>query len=184
MYYMEITLAGIMQSYGLESGGWVTLRDTMLHPTASTIVGILACSQGIEKDTEEYEGLKRKLNFKTTVLDDVLILEDYQIVSPKEFRKATADSEVFMVNGGKKDAAGSQLPITNRYILDAEFKVLVECENLEELKKIHHYLLHPVWAYYLGKACCTPSKPLVGREFKTTDLDEWEKKTKGEYICI
>ena len=183
MYYQELTLAGRLQSYAPETGVWPSHRDTLLHPTASALIGIIACSQGIKKGTEECERLKRILNFQTSVLDEVSILEDYQIVTPIEPGKSAKDSEVYMVNGKKKPASKSSYQITNCFIMDAEFSVLVGCENIEELEKMHYYLRHPKWVYYLGKSCCTPSKPLVGAEFKTTDLEEWKEKIKN-YICI
>ena len=182
MKYIQMTTAAVLQSSSNGKAGWPLLRDTELHPTRSMLTGLLACCLGIKNETEEYKELGEKLHFLTTTSDNVSILDDYQIMSPKEEGKTTGESDMLAVNGSMKKAGSGKVQFHNRYIQDAKFHVLVGCDDIELLKKLHYHMRHPVWPYYLGKAACTPSEPLIGPEFYADELSVWQEKE--EYVCI
>lgn len=182
MKYIRMTAAARLQSYSDGKAGWPLLRDTANHPTASTLTGLVACCLGIANKTDEYRELGEKLRYLTTIPDNVTILDDYQIVSPKETGKLTSESDLLNLNGKKKTNGSGKVQIRNRYIQDAKFHVLIGCEDVDFLRNIHYHMRHPVWPYYLGKACCTPSEPLVGLDFRAEDLDVWQNEE--EYVCI
>ena len=161
---------------------WPSLRDTERHPTASTMTGLIACCLGIENKTKEYEDLRSSLHFYTTIPDYVSILDDYQIVSPKEEGKPVGQGDMMSADGTWKKDGSSKSQVHTRFVEDGVFYVLAGCDNAEFLRKIHYALLHPRWTPYIGMACCTPSDLLTTEDFIIKDLNEWEKEE--EYVCI
>lgn len=173
MYYLKITLEGVLQSYGNAENAWRTRRDTQIAPTKSAVIGILGCSLGFRKGEEKYEKLEKftylyKTNRKPKILDD------YQMIRPKEEGLSFEDSRFWSADGGH---SGKQLPTTKEYLVDTSFSVYIGYDNPNVLKTIHGALRNPVWPYYLGRACCTPSKPIADKEFVLTEELE-------EQVCI
>lgn len=161
MYYLKLTLEGVLQSYGNEENAWRTRRDTQCYPTKSSVIGIIGCSLGLRKEDDDYQ----KLNNLTYLYKEnrrPRILDDYQMVRPKERGKSFEDSRFWSASGGHN---GVQLPTNKEYLMDASFSVYVGSEDLQTLRKIHKALRDPAWVYYLGRACCTPSQPIVEKEF-------------------
>ena len=179
MQYLKLTLCGVLQSYGGPDSGWVEIRNTENHPTASAVAGLIACSLGIKKNTPQYDHL-RTLDYRSTADRNAMLLYDYQIVSPKEPGKSTKESTIRRINGTRHALNTAQRPITKVYLQNASFSVLVGSESAEELREIHAAIRNPRWLYFLGRACCTPSREIVPAEFEAKPLDEYE----GEYICI
>ena len=166
MQYLHLTLSGVLQSYGGVDSNWVEVRNTEMHPTASTVAGLLACALGIKKGTEAYDWLLT-LDYRTSHLPMARILDDYQMVYPKEPKKLSKESKMRKINGAVHSSQTGQRPIHKMYLADAVFHVYVGCEDVSRLREIHAALRNPKWVYYLGRACCTPSREIVPAEFRT-----------------
>ena len=195
MLYLKLKLQGILQSYGGPESGWVDIRNTLRQPTASAVAGIIACCMGVKPNTPEYRHLLT-LDYRTTTNEKATVLEDYQIIGPPRISNPFNKSEPYIL--GCDAGAKAQLPITKHYLQDGAkhyvhtetgnkgeqtdkcltFYVLVGSNDTVELQSIHYALRHPVWVPYLGRACCTPSAPLIGGTFDARPLESWE----GEFI--
>lgn len=179
MFYLKLFLSAVLQSYGGQDSGWVELRNTENRPTASAVAGLIACCLGVRPGTPEY---RRLLCLKYISMTDKNsgILDDYQIVTPKEPGKLSSESEILKLSGGKKGPGEGQRPIHKMYLQDSSFSVFVGSDDIEELRRIHGAFRNPKWVYYIGRACCTPSAPVVEEEFRAVS----ENDIKGDFICI
>jgi len=168
MYYLKMTLEGVLQSYASDENIWRTRRDTQPAPTKSAVMGIIGCSLGLREEDYKYKKLNNlvylyKQNRKSMTIDD------YQMIRPKEHGKSFEESRFWSPNGSH---SGVQYPTNKEYLADASFTVYVGCEDEHVLKRIHEALRNPVWAYYLGRACCTPGKPIAEKECVLIDKME------------
>ena len=178
VHYMRLKLRGVLQSYGGPESSWVARRDTGPMPTREAMAGLLACALGVRKGEPAYDRLL-SLDYLSTRCSTAQRREDYQIIAPREPGKSTKDS-VFRT---AKSGSAEQLPIIKVYLENAAFDVLVGSESLDELSALHYALRHPVWAYYLGRACCTPSSEIVPPVFETKSLPEWQAELEA-VVCI
>lgn len=189
MKYLELYLSGVMQSYGTKESPWLN-KYTADIPTRDAVAGLLACAFGIsDKDSKDYQDLlsldmyakKKESKYENDRhradrrYRGGGILTDYQIVRPLEPGKTKEESRFLCVDGKYK----AQIPRKKYYLEDQAFSVLLGSEDEEFLEDIHYAIRHPLWCYYLGRACCTPSSEIVPEQFVLT-----EKKPAGEWRCI
>lgn len=165
MKYIKLHLEAFLQSYGTENAGWYEYRDTSLIPTKSALVGLIACAKGLRKEDEGYTKLN-DFEFKCDTSNSInqTTLIDFQVIRPNKFK----NKELYFLNplGGKKE---EQFTIEKHYLCNASFDIYVGSESPQELTKIYNSLRYPKWAYYLGRACCTPSQPIITRELEILD---------------
>lgn len=183
MKYIKLKLAGVFQSYSSSENIWRTRKDTKPGPTKSAVTGLIACAMGLRKGDKKYTQLE-KLDYSYRAgIEDTNerknlkkghIMDDYQIIRPKEAGKSFEDSYFWRPDGKHN---GIQLPTYKEYIVDAEFTVYVGSENESLLKKIHAAFTNPVWPVYLGRACCTPSSPIVDKEVELLTEEEIDGST-------
>lgn len=184
LYFLKLTLAGVLQSYGTDNTKWAEFHDTELLPTQSAIIGLIACALGIHKNDTLYSEINR-CNYYCIPAQNVQKLYDFQIVAPREYKKNREDSAFWKTNGSH---SGEQLPIYKAYInsidraSNIEFTVFVGSDNKFLLQTIYNAFQNPKWAYYLGRACCTPSKPIIQNSFEL--FSEEEIYTKDVVKCI
>lgn len=174
MLRLKIQLAGILQSYGTKQSLALAYRDTAFVPTKSAIIGLLACALGIHKENPLYDDISGiEMYARENTYNGVLV--DYQIIAPRVYQHAgeTAKNVMFQAMNGENNK--SQLPTNKVYLQDTDYSVYLLSNDRAFLEKLHHALRHPVWSYYMGRACCTPSRPLVS---KTPDITEWNEEEK------
>ena len=155
---LRLVCAGMLQSWRLPRIG-PDVRYTDLTPTKSGITGMIACAMGYERGDARISQLKNNFelyicesesgSMKSTEKKIPDIMMDFQTVRNGKEGMLKAD--------GKSDKNAT---ITDReYIVAHRFVLyIVADENL--LKKIEAALNDPVWCYYLGSKCCTPSEPV------------------------
>lgn len=171
MYYLKLTLAGVLQSWGTSDTFWPTFRDTELIPTTSALIGLISCALGIS-ETDPIHDRVSNCHFFCERIDKTEKLLDYQIVSPREYKYTIKDSKFWTMDGGHSKP---QFIMHKGYLTNSEFIVYVGYEDKEFLHTIYKAFLNPKYSYFLGRACCTPSKPIVDREFTVkSKLDEEE----------
>ena len=160
---LKLTLKAIMQSYGGENP-WTGTRDTKILPTETAIKGLIECAFGLAKqgslDSEEDEIIRQDL-WKNIEISKISLADnpysnevftDYQIVRP-----LTDEMKFPVANGSPKKT----LPqIYKEYISDGKYEVTLSGPE-DYILKIKEYILHPVYPYFLGRACCIPSEPLI-----------------------
>jgi len=147
---LYLILEGPFQAWG-ETGRWV-VRDTASEPTKSGVIGLLGCALGIHDD----DGLADlSLNLKMGVRCDQpgTRWEDYQ----------TIHNGVWAADRKIKVNATSKKPETvvswRYYLADAAFLVALQ-GNEDLIEKLAEALQKPKWPYYLGRRCCTPTRPV------------------------
>lgn len=155
MRLLIMRLEGPLQSWG-ERSKWDN-RDSALMPTKSGVIGILACCMGILRDDARLTQLHRKLTVAVRADMPGVLGTDYQTVS----------SEKLLTADGKEQVKTIISP--RQYLEDASFLVVLASEDGDLLDKIASSLRHPVWAAYLGRKCCVPTRPLIA-----TDTDEYD----------
>ena len=106
MYYLKMTLEGVLQAYANNENIWRTRRDTQPAPTKSAVMGIIGCSLGLREEDYEYTKLNNlvylyKQNRKSMTIDD------YQMIRPKEQGKSFEESRFWSPNGSH---SGVQYP--------------------------------------------------------------------------
>ena len=186
MRYLKFTLSGILQSYGTSEPDSITYRNTSRMPETSAVTGLIACALGIRKDDARYGALEDALIIKNAKKEKVnSYLIDDQILSPRAFGKARGNAFFQGVNGA---SSKPQVQTQKEYIEDGNFTVYIGSDDEELLLTIHNAMRHPVWAYYLGRACCTPSQPIVEKEFVIKTEEEWtaepkEKENSDVSVC-
>lgn len=181
MYYLKLTLAGVLQSWGSSDTFWPTFRDTELLPTTTGVTGLICCALGVDKLNPIHDKVSQ-CQFLCLRNNNLEKLSDYQIVSPREYKQYVKDSRFWTVDGGH---GGLQLPFSKSYLLNSEFTVYLGNDDIEFLRDIYQAFLNPKYNYFLGRACCTPSKPIVEKEFITySDSELLERSvTSCIYTC-
>jgi CRISPR-associated protein Cas5/CasD subtype I-E len=161
MNYLPLHLEAFLQSYGTAASAWAEYRDTALIPTRSMLIGLIACAMGLRETDEGYKDLEKlKFYCKVNNSESMDFLIDFQVVRP--YKSKYSNKNGFLnAEGGRK----AQFLLEKHYLCDSSFEIYVGNAVDEYLKFVYESIKHPVWAYYLGRACCTPSKPLIEKEF-------------------
>ncbi|RCV51381.1 type I-E CRISPR-associated protein Cas5/CasD [Marinitenerispora sediminis] len=147
-----LRLAGPLQSWGEHSA--YGLRDTVIFPTRSGLVGMFAAAQGVERgaDLSHYDTLGITVRIDRPGTRTV----DFHTVGggmPASRTVPTAE--------GKRRGAEAGTIVTHRaYLAGAVFTVAVTAPE-EVAEPIAAALLAPHWQPYLGRRACVPDQPLV-----------------------
>ena len=154
---LALLLDGPLQSWGFASR--FQRRTTGLHPTKSSVVGLICAAMGLAKGSpDEQTALPSLANLKMTSVvipraapgseeADLKVrrLEDYHTVL--DTRRASGAMS--------KDAV-----VTRReYLLDARFGVILE-GGRPLLEQVAAALQNPVWGVWLGRKSCIPACPV------------------------
>ena len=163
---MRITLSlkGAFQSWGVPEP-WTARRKTALKPTESAIYGLIGCAMGIRKEYDEEKMEWVKSNVKITVpepeytYDISVITTDDQIVHPLvDGLRFTCQKDI---REGKTGGMSNLMPqIKKEYLAGVETIVYLDGSK-DVMDKVLDSLIHPIYPYYLGRACCTPSGCIV-----------------------
>lgn len=164
---MELTLKlkGLMQSYGGDDP-WTAKRRTQTKPTETAVKGIVECALGLARAEVDVEDDKVRHDIWDNVeviihnpdtLSEIIV--DDQVVNPL-IPDNTNPKQFLCADGSFKE----KLPqIRKEYIAGGEFKVTLK-GNDGYIEKIKYRLMHPVYPYSLGRACCIPSEPVIQEE--------------------
>ncbi len=137
MTTLLIRLAGTHQSWS--SGPRLPIQPTEREPTASGVVGLLACALG---------------RTRSEPIDDLARLP-MGVRVDREGR----DTIDFQTAFGGHDARPAEPVLTEKhYLADASFLVGLE-GPLRQLQEIEGALRRPRWPLYLGRRACIPSLP-------------------------
>lgn len=163
MRYIKLSLKAPLMSFGDSSSQYQNARDTANRPTKSMIVGLIACSFGIERGDKRIELLAHELTALTTTMNKKASLwQDYQNAHIR-----TIDKRGYY---GSKDDKNIQRWKT--YISNGHYIIFVGCENEELLHSIYKNLQRPFWPLFAGRKCCPFSESLVEKEFLTYEPNE------------
>ncbi|MBO5552385.1 MAG: type I-E CRISPR-associated protein Cas5/CasD [Lachnospiraceae bacterium] len=164
---MRITLSlkGSFQSWG-SAEPWTASRKTELKPTESAIYGLLGCAMGVHKEGDEDKAAWIRANVKVIVPDpdyftfntSVVVTDDQIVSGLKEEFEFTCQKSV---NQGKTGGKTNKMPqVKKEYLMDVETVVYLDGEK-DVMDRVLDYLIHPVYPYYLGRACCVPSGCII-----------------------
>lgn len=146
-----LRLEGALQSWG-EEAKWDD-RDSASMPTKSGIVGLLACTMGLEREDPQISALSEAIQIAVRADRPGRRSVDYQTVTGNPLRNAE----------GKKRTTGNTIISRRTYLEDASFLVVIETTQAWA-KRIADALKAPVWCPYLGRKNCVPSCPILLEE--------------------
>ena len=150
---IHLVFKGMLQSWSGENK-WTDTRKTELIPIESAVYGLLACALGVwREDKAGLQGLKDRVSvFVENRQEEASVFTDYQIFAP-----LIEGEKIPTVNGTGKDRG----PIIKKeYLEDTVCRAVIEGEE-SAIREIAEALCHPVYPYYLGRACCTPSRFVI-----------------------
>lgn len=143
-------LEGPLQSWG-ERSHW-DYRDTAQFPSKSGVIGLLACALGWERDDSRIGELSDELTMSVRADRSGELLVDYHTVTAEVLRSAA----------GTPRSGSNTIQTYRSYLQDASFLVGLTGSR-ERLEMLKDALEHPVWVVYLGRKCCVPSVPVLGK---------------------
>lgn len=146
-----LRLEGALQSWG-EEAKWDD-RDSASMPTKSGIVGLLACTMGLEREDPQISALSEAIQIAVRADRPGRRSVDYQTVTGNPLRNAE----------GKKRTTGNTIISRRTYLEDASFLVVIETTQAWATR-IADALKAPVWCPYLGRKNCVPSCPILLEE--------------------
>lgn len=156
---LTLTLKAVMQSYG-GNNPWTATRQTETQPTESAIKGIVECAMGLAKagvdpdDDAVRKDLWEHVSIDVTNIDHIPnILIDTQTV-----HELTDDMHFVCAGGGSM--AGRMPVVSKEYLVDETYTVTLRGDD-KYIADIKEYLQHPIYPYAYGRACCSPSVPIV-----------------------
>lgn len=147
-----LQISGNMQSWG--EYALPSVRGTRREPTKSGIIGIISATMGIKRNqTDEIRRLSENIKMGVRVDREGVIIGDFQ-TTQNVLQSDTKKFQFTKLNIKSCD-------IGDRYYLcDALFLVALEGE-IKLLEEIRDAILDPVFPYFLGRKCCSPSLPLI-----------------------
>ena len=144
-----LVLEGPFQSWG-ERARW-SVRDTAPEPTKSGVVGMLACSLGLNSD-DDLRHLSRQVRLGIRCDNPGKLMVDYH----------TVEGGVMSAEGKIKINANTHKPETvvswRHYLCDACFLAAVQASP-ELISRLAGAVQHPHWPIYLGRKSCPPTRP-------------------------
>jgi len=141
-----IRLDGAMQAWGTHSR--FEQRDTGEHPTASGVIGLIACALG--RDEDEPLGELGELEVAVRIDDEGRVMRDFQTIGVDGW-----------VSAAGKVTCGEPKLSKRFFLADAVFTVAVGHPDGDLLERIAAALIRPVWPVYLGRRAFPPSAPLL-----------------------
>jgi CRISPR system Cascade subunit CasD len=148
-----------MQAWGVDSR--FSERDTLLEPTKSGVIGLLAAALGRPR-SGPFDDLNA-LRMGVRVDREGLKMCDYHTVGGGKI-PAPFLSRYGVKNYGVSRASGSgtETALSRRYYLaDARFLVALAGEDIDFLEQIVSALRDPVFPLFLGRKAFVPSEPLL-----------------------
>lgn len=163
---LVVQLFGPMQSWGISSR-W-SERDTLLEPSKSGVVGILAAAQGRHRDelVDDLAALRMGVRVDLEGIPSV----DFQTAGggdssagiAKAADKAPSLKDEWARLEGEKRIVRQGSSISNRYHLqDAAFLVALQSDDIELLNKLNRALRRPAFPIGLGRRGYVPSIPVA-----------------------
>lgn len=172
MNTLFVRLEGPLQAWGVRAR-W-SERDTMLEPTKSGIIGLVACALGWGRDQDaEIRAFSHAVRLGVRVDRAGLVLEDYH----------TVVGGVRSAEGRIKINATTREPETvvsrRAYLCDASFLAALMGEE-SIIKQASAALQAPVWPPFLGRKSCLPALPLWAG---TGDFDSLEEALRSQPVA-
>jgi CRISPR system Cascade subunit CasD len=148
-----LRLEGPLQSWGGHESKFV-IRRTNTAPTRSGVVGILCAALGVSRADARH---------RLAELNDVRmgVRIDRPGIRWWDYHTVGARMEMRIAEGEGKTKPGALLT-RREYLCDASFLVALQ-GDAGLIASFRHALLNPVWPVFLGRKCCPPSIPLLGR---------------------
>lgn len=145
MHTLLMRLIGQMQSWGTQDR--FPMRDTLLEPSKSGIIGLLCAAEGTLR-----ENIVRIQKLAETLKVGVRV--DYEGIKYHDYHTARG---ILSADEEKDDRS----VVGNRYYLaDAAFLVGLESDNYDLLKDLQNALANPRWFLFLGRKSFVPSVPI------------------------
>ncbi|MCL6622971.1 MAG: type I-E CRISPR-associated protein Cas5/CasD [Syntrophobacterales bacterium] len=150
MSTLLLRLAGPLQSWGVQSR--FTERDTLLEPSKSGVVGLLAAALGRKRDEPVSDLAALRMGVRV----------DREGVLRMDYHTAGGTHRQGEKYGVALADGSSTRPVTSRryYLADADFLVGLEGEDEDFLCRLDAALARPVWPLYLGRKAFVPGTPI------------------------
>ncbi len=172
---LGLLLDGPLQSWGCASR--FERRTTVLHPTRSGIMGLIAAAMGIDKNSpNEVAQLDSFTPIGVTTIQlprrnhrglelPIRRLEDYHTVAFTREAGVSPSRAVRLIQKARcpinAEDRSSEIKTTKRhYLLDARFVVMLE-GPVDMLETIASALRDPRWGLWLGRKSCVPASPVL-----------------------
>jgi CRISPR system Cascade subunit CasD len=148
--YLILHLQGVMQSWGGHT--YEDYRPSMLFPTRSALVGLLAACLGIERnDCEKMKALSESFHYAVRA-DEM----SYPIRKLTDFHTVREARKV--------DGSPNKNPVVSRreYLCDASFTVALHLSDNPAfaMEVLIRHLRKPVYTPFLGRRSCPMGVPL------------------------
>lgn len=165
MPVLLLRLAGPMQSWGTQSR--FTVRDTGREPSKSGVIGLLCAALGIDREDDEALKPLAALRMGVRVDREGLIGRDYHTAGGGSV-PGRKHYGVIKADGSK----GETVVSTRYYLVDAEFLVGLEGEDVSLLSRCQDALGAPHWPLWLGRKSFPPGLPIqLPDGLRSDDLD-------------
>lgn len=148
-----LRLEGPLQAWGGHDSKFVVRRSAEA-PTKSGIMGLLCAAQGISRAEARHR--LPKLNAL-----QMGVRIDRSGVRWWDYHTVGAEVDMRIAEGEGKSKPGAMLT-RREYLCDASFLVALQGET-ELISELLDAVFHPKWLVYLGRKCCPPALPLLGR---------------------
>lgn len=158
--YLLLWLEAPLQSWGADS--LFFRRDTLPFPTKSGVLGLLACSAGLQGEQVDFLKQFRDLHqdavsYSKPESDGASIACDFHMVGSGYQDTDSWETLCIPKTVEGKKAVGGGTKLTYRYyIQNGIFAVVVECPT-EWGEKFESSLKNPVFDIYLGRKNCVPT---------------------------
>lgn len=149
---MFLRLEGPLQAWGNQESKFV-VRRTAEAPTKSGVIGMLCAALGVSRSQAGDEWLPKLSDLRMGVRIDAPGVRwwDYHTVG--------AGMDMRIAEGEGKTKSGAMLT-RREYLCDASFLVALQGEPAL-IAELDNAIKQPEWTLYLGRKCCSPSRPLL-----------------------
>ncbi len=174
-----LRLTSPLQSWG-EDSQW-SERRTAPEPTKSGIVGLLACALGWNDDARIRDLSRRvRVGVRCDVPGTPAPLRDYHTVGG-----GYAKPQLLTAEGKPKKTQTTGEPHTEPtwryYLCDASFLAAVQADE-QTIEQLAHAVQFPVWAFFLGRKSCVPTRPLFDGVGAHTSLQDALEKHPARFL--
>lgn len=162
--YIAIQLQSKMQSWGNDSKSktFGLYRGTMLHPSISGIMGLLATCLGASNGSDDYNELIKSVQYDCAICEKIpSIMIDYNTIGGgfdknDEFEKNMIPRKV---DHSQPVGYGCAVITEREYLINANFILILKALD-EYSDKLEKAIKNPKWVPSFGRACCIPSTRL------------------------
>jgi len=147
-----LRLEGPLQSWGTEQSKFV-IRRTSEAPTKSGIIGMCCAALGISRQEAANGWLQKLSELRIAVRIDVPGVRwwDYHTVGAGMMMRTSEN---------RSKTKPGPLVTRREYLCDASFLVILQGEH-SLVAELEIAVNNPRWPIYLGRKCCTLSRPLL-----------------------